>query len=188
MTGFQFKNASPLTLSAVEIVGERVRLVPITNKYETDIFHEFTAAITRYMFPKPPETIDDTRAFIRHSQETMQAGNNLQLVILQRETGEFLGCCGLHGKNNGRKPELGLWLKASAHGHRYGREAITVLVDWAKTHLEVDSFIYPVARQNIASRKIPESLGGQIVRETQVVTQSGQALDEVVYEIPAFGK
>jgi len=188
MTGFQFKNASPLTLSAVEIVGERVRLVSITNKYETDIFHEFTTAITRYMFPKPPETIDGTRAFIQRSQETMQAGNNLQLVILQRETGEFLGCCVLHGKDNGRKPELGLWLKASAHGHRYGREAITVLVEWAKTHLEVDGFIYPVDRQNIASRKIPESLGGQIVHEAQVVAQSGQVLDEVVYEIPAFGR
>lgn len=188
MTGFQFKNAFPLTLSAVEIVGERVRLVPITNKYETDIFHEFTEAVTRYMFPKPPETIDDARAFIQRSHETMQAGNNLQLVILQRETSEFLGCCGLHGKDNGRKPELGLWLKTGAHGHRYGREAITILVDWAKKHLEVDGFIYPVDRQNIASRKIPESLGGQIAREAQVMAQSGQVLDEVVYEIPAFGR
>jgi hypothetical protein len=40
-----------------------------------------------------------------------------------------------------------------------------------------------VDRNNIASRKIPESLGGEIVKKLKLETPSGKILDEVVYKI-----
>ncbi len=43
------------------------------------------------------------------------------MVILDRETGRFLGCAGLHELEAAR-PELGVWLKKSAHGNGFGRE------------------------------------------------------------------
>ena len=184
MKPFPFKHRTPIDLLNVDIQGERVRLVSLAMDYDTDIFREFTPEITRYMTPKSADKIEETHAFIQGSRASMKEGHNLQLAILLAETGEFLGCCGLHGREEMRKPELGIWLKKGAHGHGYGREAITTLVHWANENLDLDSFIYPVDKANTASRKIPESLGGKVVREVKVKALTGHILDEVIYEIP----
>jgi hypothetical protein len=57
------------------------------------------------------------------------------------------------------------------------------LVDWSNKHINLDYFIYPVDRRNIASRKIPESLNGKIIQEYQVKISSEKTLDMVVYKI-----
>ena len=111
-------------------------------------------------------------------------GYNFSAVIIDKETGEFLGCCGLHGKNNVRTPELGIWLKKDAHGKKLGREAIKTLCYWAVKNIDFEYLIYPVDRANISSCKIPEYLGGIIFDEKKVENMSGNILDEVVYKIP----
>jgi len=113
----------------------------------------------------------------------MQIGNNLQFAILSKSTGEFLGCCGLHGEGKVRTPELGIWIKKSAHGSGYGREAVHLLVNWSWNNIDLDYFTYPVDRKNVASSKIPESLGGEVVEALKVETPTGKILDEVVYKI-----
>lgn len=181
---FVFKNAS-IDLLTVDIVSERLRLTSISFAYEQQIFVNFTAEIARYMFPKPAKDIGETQSFIAESLERMRQGHNLQLVILDKNTGEFLGCCGLHGSNNPRKPEFGIWLKKEAHGVAFGKEAVHALYDWARENLEVAYYIYPLDRHNIASRKIPESLGGHIISEYVSQGFAGNKLDIVVYKIPA---
>ena len=104
-------------------------------------------------------------------------------AILSKKKGEFLGCCGLHGEGKIRTPELSIWLKKSAHGSGYGREAIQTLMNWSRNNIDFDYFIYPVDRKNIASSKIPESLGGEIMAELKVETPNGKILEEVVYKI-----
>lgn len=113
----------------------------------------------------------------------MILGNNLQLVIL-KPSGEFLGCCGLHGQANPKIPEFGIWLKKDAHGFGYGKEAIHGLYSWATQNLQAEYYIYPVDRNNIASRKIPESLGGVIINEYVDQGLAGNRLDNVVYKVP----
>lgn len=184
MNNFQFFDPTSKDLRSVCIAGERIRLVSVSDKFAQEIFQEFTSEVTRFMFPKPPDKFEETVEFISHCRAGMRAGNDLVLVILLKQTDEFLGCCGLHVKDNVRQPELGVWLKMGAHGHGYGRKAITLLVEWAKTHIDLDGFVYPVDRQNIASCKIPESLGGKIIEEVQKTSLSGHILDEVVYRIP----
>jgi RimJ/RimL family protein N-acetyltransferase len=60
-------------------------------------------------------------------------------------------------------PELGLWLKESAHGQGFGREVVAALIKWGHATLGKNSFIYPVAVQNTASRRIAEKLHGEII-------------------------
>jgi RimJ/RimL family protein N-acetyltransferase len=104
--------------------------------------------------------------------------------VVSKINQEFLGNCGLHGNDNKAKtPEIGIWLKKDAHGQGYGREAVTTLFNWSNKHINLDYFIYPVDRRNIASRKIPESLGGKIIKEYQVKISSAKILDMVVYKI-----
>jgi [ribosomal protein S5]-alanine N-acetyltransferase len=183
MNKFQFLTSQTSDLLSLTIEDDRLRLVAISSEFERDIFNEFTSAITHYMFPLPASNIEETRDFIAKSRLGMKNGNDLTLIILIEETEEFLGCCSLHGENNVRQPELGIWIKQSAHGHGYGRAAIHLLVDWACHNIAFDHLVYPVDRQNIASRKIPESLGGKIVAELQMETPSGKILDTVIYRI-----
>ena len=113
----------------------------------------------------------------------MSSNNSLPFVILNKATSEFLGCVGLHGEKNVRTPELGIWLKQAAHGSGYGREAVHLLVNWAIANIDFDYFLYPVDRRNIPSRKIPESLGGKVVKEFENTTPTGKFLDMLVYRI-----
>ncbi len=113
----------------------------------------------------------------------MENKSDLVLVINDISTGEFLGVCGLHGKNNPKEPELGVWLKKSAHFQRYGREAIYYLVKWTQENIVLNYLTYPVDRDNIPSRKIAEYLGGEIFREEVKKSMSGAMLNEVSYKI-----
>ncbi|MEM6714123.1 MAG: GNAT family N-acetyltransferase [Cyanobacteria bacterium P01_C01_bin.147] len=169
-------------LTALRMAGDRVVLRSVQASDAADIFAEFTATITRYMVPQLADTIDDTLAFIANSQAGRRAQTDIVLVITHDR--EFLGCCGLHLTQGARTLELGIWLKQAAHGHGYGREAITTLAAWAIVNLDFDYAIYPVDRANIPSRKIPEALSGYVMAEKQVAAMTGHLLDEVVYKIP----
>ncbi|QUJ66293.1 GNAT family N-acetyltransferase [Photobacterium sp. GJ3] len=184
MERFQFQDGKDLPLTDLTIQGPRIVLTSICEANAEDIFQHFNASVTRYMMPKPAECIEDTLQFISQSVAAMLAKQELVLVISHQETGAFLGCCGFHGRGQYRTPELGIWLKEAAHGHRYGFEAIQVLCAWAIQHVDFDAAIYPVSKVNIASRKIPERLGGQVVAEKVIVSMSGFLLDKVVYSIP----
>ena len=52
---------------------------------------------------------------------------------------------------------------------------------WASATVDREGFLYPVAVQNTASRRIAERLGGEII-----ATRSGAKYDSVVYRIPAL--
>ena len=182
-TPFQSKIGQPVLCSAVEIAAERVLLRPISEGDAWEIFDNFTAEVTRYMFPQAPDRLDETLEFIRTSLAGMERGENLQFVIVNKKSGEFLGCCGLHGHGNPTTPELGVWLKIAAHGSGCGREAIAALVRWAERHLHYEYLTYPVDRGNIPSRKIPEALGGEIFEEALCPRQDGRFLDIVIYRI-----
>lgn len=183
MTAFNFLVSQPPDLLSLVLESERLRLVPISEEFAQDIFHEFNHEITPYMIPQPAQNIEETRQFINKSRNAMKAGYNFQSAILSKETNEYLGNCGLHGHKNIKTPELGIWLKKSAHGNGYGREAIATMVNWAQKNIEIDYFIYPVDRRNVPSCKIPESLNGEIISEIQETSLSGHVLDVVIYKI-----
>ncbi len=165
-----------------ELRSDRLLLRPISLEYTDSIFQEFTPEVTRYMYPKPAETIHDTMRFIRDSIRQWEQGTDLTLVILETNSQEFLGVCAIH-RIHTETPELGIWTRKSAWGKGVGREAIHCLKQWVDEHLDYTYLSYPVAKQNTASCKIPESLGGQVVREFQQMNLSGNLLDEVEYRI-----
>lgn len=153
-----------MDVSNISIQSKNLLLLPISLNYQEDIFREFTPEITVHMFPTPAKKIDETIEFIESSIKNNQAGKELVIVIIHHQTKEFLGCGGLH-KINTKLPELGIWIKKSAHGHGYGKETIIALKEWADQNLDYDYLVYPVVDINYASKRIPEFLGGKIFRE-----------------------
>lgn len=165
-----------------ELRSDRLLLRGISLEYTDAIFREFTPEVTRYMYPKPAETIHDTMRFIRDSIRQWENGTDLTLVILEKPSQDFLGVCAVH-RIHTDTPEFGIWTKQAAWGRGFGREAIHCLKQWVDEHLDYTYLSYPVAKRNIPSRRIPESLGGQVVREFQQMNLSGNLLDEVEYRI-----
>ncbi|MBI2033193.1 MAG: GNAT family N-acetyltransferase [Candidatus Levybacteria bacterium] len=146
------------------ILTQRLKLVQLSPNHAVDIFNEFTQEVTIYMFPKTPHKLEETQEYIKESLEKMSAGEEIQFVILLKDTGEFLGGGGIHDIKT-TKPELGIWVKKSAHGNKYGLEAVRGMKEWAENNLEYQYLVYPVDKRNIASRKIAEALGGVVEAE-----------------------
>jgi hypothetical protein len=101
--------------------------------------------------------------------------NRLNLLLINR--GRFVSFVSDRDGGSGR----GLWLRESAHGQGFGREVVTALVEWGHATLGKESFIYPVAVQNTASRRIAESLNGLVIGK-----RTNPKYDSVVYRIPFY--
>lgn len=169
-------------LTTLVLETDRLVLKPVSPDYTDVIFREFTPTVATYMYPRPAEKRIETEAFVQSAMADNEDGTSLTMVITERGTGEFLGCVGLH-KLTDPRPEFGIWVKESAHMHGYGREAVRALKRWADEHLAYEYLIYPVDSRNIASRKIPESMGACIISQYDGMGGMGQELTLIKYRI-----
>jgi RimJ/RimL family protein N-acetyltransferase len=165
------------------IVTDRLLIKAISLKYKEDIFREFTPEIATYLYAAPAIEIEGTELFINQSLLEMEKGENLIVVILKKDSQEFLGCSGINDLQTPH-PQTGLWLKKTAYRQGYGTEVIKALKEWAEQNLDYEYLRYPVARENTASRRIPEKLGGQINREYSYTNLSSKVLNIIEYIMP----
>ena len=170
------------SLLNIQIECNRLLLKSISLAYKKPIFENFTEEITTYMYPRPAKNTGEAASFIKNSLEGMKNEHELILVILKKDSQEFLGCAGIH-RINTKHPEFGIWLKKTAHRNGYGLEAITTMKNWCEENLDCEYFTYPVDEENYPSRRIPEKLGGEIVKTYQKRNLSGRILNLVEYRI-----
>lgn len=141
-----------------------------------DVFSCISPIVTKYM-PWEQPSWDEYRARCEIRTQYPDP-EKFHFVIRRRDNTECLGMSSLEDAS-AKSPELGLWLKASAHGQGFGKEVVTAIAKWGMQHSGKNSFIYPVAVQNTASRRIAESLHGEIIEH-----RSGKKYESVVYKIP----
>ena len=139
----------------------RLELRPLTPEDAAEIFAAITPELTRFMAWEPPGSPATMAESQAHQISAMAAGSDLHLVIRSKEGGEFLGRAGLHAIESA-EPELGIWIKESAHSRGFGSGAIKALAAWAAPRFA--TFIWPVAEENIRSRRLAEALGGVPIR------------------------
>lgn len=161
----------------------RLSLKAFTPDDAAEVFDAVTPTVTRFMTFEPSPSLDAFASVWGAWLPQMAAGTELFLVVRLKSTGDFLGIVGLHGIDNS-EPETGLWIKESAHGFGYGREAIATVIAWASRESGAQAFIYPVVEDNSPSRRLAESLGG-VVAGTRRLRKSDTEHLEVVYRIPA---
>jgi RimJ/RimL family protein N-acetyltransferase len=167
-------------LDNLPIVTDRAILQPISVDYAADVWREFDREITTFTYSEPNESIDRAIEFIHNARIALINGSELQLVILERQTKEFLGVCGIMGINT-LHPEMGIWLKKSVHGRGYGKEAIAGLKQWAEQNLKYAYIIYAADRLNLPSQKVAESVGGKIFSNFTKTKANGQILNLLEY-------
>ncbi len=171
-----------MELLRFEISTHRLLLKPISIAYKADIFREFTQEVTTYLYSEPSKKIQDTEIFINQSLLKMEKGEELVIVILNKDSQEFLGCSGIH-KINSKYPRYGIWLKKSAYKQGYATETISTLNLWAAENLDYEYLRYGSDKANTASRRVAEKMGGKICREYDVINMSGKVLNLVEYKI-----
>ena len=160
----------------IVIQSPRLQLSQFQMADAEEVFACITPAITRFMRWEPPSWSE----YITRCEKRVQnpEPNTLSFVIRRRDSKECLGMTALEDRDS-PSPELGLWIKESAHGQGFGREVVAALADWAHKNLGKESFIYPVAVQNIASRRIAEGFHGEIIGN-----RTNPKYESVVYKIP----
>jgi RimJ/RimL family protein N-acetyltransferase len=159
-----------------------LRLVPVTEAFQNDVIAHFGPPVTDFLKSAPITTPEEARAYFDRVERGRDARTDFVTAIMQSDSGEFLGCAGVHGLAT-RTPSLGIWLKASAHGHGYGREAVTAIAAWAFETFDVDYLRYGADKRNAASIRIAESLGGRLGREYDMISDSGRPLQIVEYHL-----
>ncbi len=160
----------------IVIQSPRLQLSQFQMADAEEVFACITPAITRFMRWEPPSWSE----YMARCEERLRAPNPnaLSFVIRRRDSNECLGMAGLENSDR-PSPELGLWIKESVHRQGFGREVVATLAGWAHKTLGKQSFIYPVAVQNIASRRIAEGFQAEIIGR-----RSSPKYDSIVYRIP----
>ncbi|MEU1629964.1 GNAT family N-acetyltransferase [Streptomyces sp. NPDC020096] len=136
-----------------------------------------------------PLTTDDVRTFVElHTDERVnrfvgayphdrawerlveierqwaERGHGLCAVEL-KDTGEFIGRCGLNYWEQFDEVEAGWTLKADAWGHGYATEAARACIDWGFATLGLDYLTAMIHPGNNASVRVAERLGFSFLRE-----------------------
>ena len=164
--------------NGVEIKSERLRLKLFAAGDAEEIFAAITPAITRFMQWEPPRSPAAFAEVWRSWLAPILDGSGLHFVVRALADDRCLGLVGLHAART-VCPELGIWIREDAQGNGIGREAVASVVEWASKELNPDCFEYPVAEENVASRRVAECLGGSIIGG-----RSNSKYAAVVYRIP----
>ncbi|MBV8663828.1 MAG: GNAT family N-acetyltransferase [Hyphomicrobiales bacterium] len=170
---------SDTPLPDIVLASKRLNLRPFKPEDASETFAAITPGVTRFMSWEPPATSEAFAEVWRAWLPAITAGTDLHLVIRLRSNGEFFGLVGLHGIDD-PAPELGVWIKETAHGHGYGREAVKTVIAWASPRFDIGHFVWPVAEANLPSRRLAEALNGAIDGSA-----SRTKFTAAIYRIPA---
>lgn len=160
---------------------ERLTIQPFSNSFLEEYYKEFTDEITKYQYPDSFSNIDMANQIVSEFVKDMEQGNMLELVILTQE-GEFIGSMEAFGITK-ETPEIGLWLKRSAHGKGYGYEALRGLLDHLNATGKYQYFIYEVDVRNVPSIRLVEKFRFEKSGYEEITTESGKTLKLQTYYI-----
>jgi RimJ/RimL family protein N-acetyltransferase len=172
-------------LSQTLIASARLTLRAFTAADAAESFAEASARIAKYMSWNPPASTSEYQAIWQAQLFNMKAGKELSLVIRLTSTNEFIGRAGLHPADS-TLLETGIWIKDSAQGGGFGREAVAAVIKWASETFHPSGFLYPVVDENMPSRRLAEALRGEIIgtRHRQKAGDKDRKL--LLYRIPAL--
>jgi RimJ/RimL family protein N-acetyltransferase len=168
----------PTDLRGLSLTSRRLRLRAFTPEDVPEIFRWVTPSLTRFLSFDPSPSLDEFARVWRDWLPEMAAGKQLFLVIRILPSGEFVGIAGLHHLGS-ETPEVGIWIKEPSQRRGYGGEALSAVTKWASPRPEIKAFSYPVATDNLPSRRLAEKLGG-----VQTAVRQSPKYWYVVYQIP----
>ena len=170
--------AMPVDTHAIRILSQRLSIEPFCEQDAVESFACITPSLTRYMSWEPPASLEEYAQVWGRWLPAIADGSDIVFTVRERVGARFIGLVGLHHTGS-ETPELGIWIREDKHGLGFGGEALLAVVQWASQWVVAKHFIYPVAAQNRASRRIAEALGGVVIER-----RMAEKYESVVYQIP----
>lgn len=132
----------------------------------------------------PIPTVEQSEITCRAAYARYLLDEDLMVLLLHRETGELVGCSGLHSIDwSLRQFEIGYWARTRYSGHGYVTEAVRVLADFALSKLAATRVYLRMDARNSRSARVAELAGfqweGTIRNEQRDV--SGEMRDTKIY-------
>ena len=147
-----------------ELAGERVLVRPYRVE-DAEALREAVEESREHIrawlpFADAHQTIEETRDWITHTIAHWLLRENMGTGVFLREDGAFLGGLGLHIRSwEIGFFEIGYWLRASAEGHGYMREAVSLLIEFAARDLLASRLEIRCDARNARSAAVAERLG-----------------------------
>jgi RimJ/RimL family protein N-acetyltransferase len=147
-----------------ELAGERVLVRPYRVE-DAEALREAVEESREHIrawlpFADAHQTIEETRDWITHRVADWLLREDLGTGVFLREDGAYLGGLGLHPRSwEIGFFEIGYWLRASAEGHGYMREAVSLLVEFAARDLLASRLEIRCDARNARSAGVAERLG-----------------------------
>jgi ribosomal-protein-alanine N-acetyltransferase len=123
-----------------------------------DIFSD--AEVMRFWSTPPWPTIDEAHALVERDLGAMAAGEHLRFGIESVDDHALIGTCTLFSISpTCRRAEVGYGLASAAWGKGYMHEALTALLDYGFTKMNLNRVEADIDPRNLASAKSLERLG-----------------------------
>jgi RimJ/RimL family protein N-acetyltransferase len=104
-------------------------------------------------------TVAEGLAWIERQWGRADNGEGLSQAIADAGSGEALGAIVLMHRRQPGTAEIGYWLIERARGRRLATRAVALLAPWALTHAGLERIEALVEPDNVASRRVLESVG-----------------------------
>jgi ribosomal-protein-serine acetyltransferase len=147
-----------------ELAGERVLVRPYRVE-DAEALREAVEESREHIrawlpFADAHQTIEETRDWITHRVADWLLREEMGTGVFLRENGAFLGGLGLHPRSwEIGFFEIGYWLRASAEGHGYMREGVSLLIEFAARDLLASRLEIRCDARNARSAAVAEHLG-----------------------------
>lgn len=131
-------------------------------------------------------SVEHSRAFCARALADWLLRGALVMGVFGREDGRFLGSLGVYKPDwRRRRFELGYWLRASAEGHGYMREALRVTARTLFDELAAQRVEIRCAASNARSRRTAEGAGFRHEATLRGVGEgpNGTVDDEIVFAL-----
>lgn len=163
---------------AIQLETERLILKPFSVEDAEHLFElNSDPDVTKYVGEGAYKNIDDVRNFIRNYDQYEKYGQG-RLNMFNKQTGEYIGWCGLKYLADKEYTDLGYRLLKRHWGKGYATEASIVCLDYGFKVLNLDEIIGTAMKENTASIKVFEKLGLRYSHDDNCGEQPG-----VVYVI-----
>ncbi len=137
---------------------------------------------------RPDAGMVATRSWIAMQGVHRDEGTAHEFLILDGDGG-ILGCCGVNGIDRERRTaNLGYWVRTSASGRGVAPRAVRRLVDWVRSHTDLERLEIVCAVGNTRSQRVAEKVGARREGvEAGRLRIHGVEHDAVVYVIDVPG-
>jgi RimJ/RimL family protein N-acetyltransferase len=106
------------------------------------------------------QTAETAEAFCRQGQADFLGRRNLPFLVFDRASDRLVASVGLYRPHwDIPKTEIGYWCRTSCTGQGYVTEAVSVLLDYAFTHMKAVRVELITDEDNLASRRVAARCG-----------------------------